>query len=209
MTKNRTITSTSFLAVEGKDEKNFFVELLKDLSINDVQVADVGGKDKFQNELSAWSIVEKFSKINRFAFIRDAEDKPAYSAFQSICSILNKLEIPQPESINSIYNDNLRKVGIFIMPDNTIEGMLENLCIKTICGSPVADCVDNYILCISQHLTKEEEKKFNKNKSRVQVFLSSKVPIVNSLGIAAQKGYWDFSHDCFDNIKNFLRDIFA
>ena len=38
------ITKKKLLAVEGKDEVNFFNELLKHLDIKNVQVEDVGGK---------------------------------------------------------------------------------------------------------------------------------------------------------------------
>jgi hypothetical protein len=208
MSKNKTIHSTSFLAVEGKDEKNFFEALLTYLSIPDVQVEDVGGKDKFKKELFAWSFVENFMKINKLAFIRDAEDKKADSGFLSICDALKSLEVPQPNSIDTVFNQNNKKVGIFIMPNNLNEGMLENLCLESISSDPIEKCINDFINCSAEYLDSSNHLKYNEPKSRVQIYLASKTPIVNSLGLGAQKGYWNFKHQCFTKISDFLRNVF-
>jgi hypothetical protein len=39
-------------------------------------------------------------------------------------------------------------------------------------------------------------------------FLATRTPIMNSLGLGAINGYWDFSHSCFDEIKAFLKSLF-
>ena len=47
----------------------------------------------------------------------------------------------------------------------------------------------------------------NFSKAKVLAFLVSKKPTVYSLGIAAEKGFWDFSHSCFDDLKSLIRQI--
>ncbi len=90
MDKNIKITSTRLLAVEGKDECNFFNALLKHLVISNVQVVNIGGKDKFPVEFPLLYNQEGFSKIQRLGFVRDAEVNPAQSAFDSICGLLKE-----------------------------------------------------------------------------------------------------------------------
>ena len=41
------------LAVEGKDEVNFFKAVLTDMAISEIDVFDVGGKDQFKQMQSS------------------------------------------------------------------------------------------------------------------------------------------------------------
>ncbi|MCU0286504.1 MAG: hypothetical protein MUF15_08890 [Acidobacteria bacterium] len=132
MSKKISILLKSFMAVEGKDEKNFFEALLKHLHINDVQCECIGGKDKFPLEMTNLYNQEGFRSIERFGFVRDAETGTAQSAFQSICGILGKHNLPYPPKLNEIKKEGSKRVGIFIMPDNFGSGMLENLCLQSI-----------------------------------------------------------------------------
>ena len=60
MDANFKITSHHLLAVEGKDEANFFKALLEDERITGVQIANLGGKEKFRVELPLLMILEEF-----------------------------------------------------------------------------------------------------------------------------------------------------
>ena len=48
MTRKITIKENRILAVEGKDEVNFFKALLKYENIEKIQIEDIGGKDNFK-----------------------------------------------------------------------------------------------------------------------------------------------------------------
>jgi len=209
MDKNLKIESTRLLAVEGKDECNFFAALLKHIALGDVQMVDIGGKEKFQIEFPLLYNLEDFEGVDRLGFIRDAESQPAQSAFASICDLLRKLRMPIPKARNEIKNDEHPHIGIFIMPDNFGTGMLENLCLKTVESLPQYHCVEEYISCVSHHQSIGEKSIFNESKARVQTYLASCSPIANSLGIGAQKGYWDFNHPCLNDIKRFLQFLFS
>ncbi|MBW1617038.1 MAG: hypothetical protein JRJ49_11055 [Deltaproteobacteria bacterium] len=208
MDKSFKIATKSLLAVEGKDECNFFKALLKHLNIKHVQLVDIGGKDRFKAEFGYLYGREGFSSIKQIGFVRDAEEKPAQSAFQSICGILKKKGLPTPDKPNQVAETQGLKIGVYIMPDNKGAGMLENLCLQTIKDKPINDCIQNYIQCLKQYQTKKEKQKYNEAKSRVQTYLASRVPIKNSLGLGALKGYWNFEHQCFQNIKQFLKQLF-
>lgn len=49
----------------------------------------------------------------------------------------------------------------------------------------------------------------NRTKSEIQIYLASKMPLVNSLGLGAVNGHWDFDHPVFNDIKQFLCDLFG
>jgi len=230
MDKKTRIISNNILAVEGNDECNFFQALLRHINIesiqwcqyiikrendpdftldhNTVQLIDIGGKDNFKREFEALAIIDGFSNIEKLGLIRDAEDRRAMEAFQSICTILRNNNLPVPDSMNSIKIDSSPRLGVFIMPDNQGTGMLETLCLHTLNRQQIESCIDEFISCFSQVMQQDEIEKFNEPKARVQSYLSSRAPIVNSLGLAAQRGFWDLSHSCFDDIKIFLYTLF-
>jgi hypothetical protein len=207
MDRNFRIEQKRLLAVEGKDECNFFSALLVNLSISRVQVVDIGGKNKFSVELPLIMNLEGFGVLSVVGFVRDAEEHTAGSAFDSICATLKKNHLPMPTTTASVVAGP-PKVGVFIMPDNQGSGMLEDLCLKTLNGQSIENCINEYMDCISSNISAEERERFNEPKARVQAYLSSRAPIVNSVGLAAGKGYWDFENPCFDGIKNFLRNLF-
>ena len=209
--KNFKIQSHQLLAVEGKDECYFFEALLKYLQIEAVQLLDIGGKDQFSEKFQALYNMEKFETLKVIGFVRDAETNLAGNAFESIGSLLKKYELPVPSlpgSITSRSVPTLITTGIFIMPDNNKTGMLESLCLQTIAATDRSQCIETFVTCFQSCLTPEEREKYKEPKSRVLAYLATKPPIVNSLGLAAQKGYWDFGHPCFQEIITFLRQLF-
>ncbi len=203
-----TFKSNRLLAVEGKDECNFFKAMLKHENINNIQIIDIGGKDRFKTEFPLMINTEGFSEVDTIGFVRDAEQSLADSAFSSICSILRKYNFPTPKNINTIIDKNNIKIGVFIVPNNIDEGMLEDLCIESVISKPIFECVNKYIECCLSHLP-ENEKNINISKAKIQTYLATKKPIANTLGLAATKGYWDFKEDCFSEIKQFIHNLFG
>lgn len=208
MGKKKEIVSSSLLMVEGKDECNFFKALFVVLGINHVQIEDMGGKDRFDAAIRAFSKMQGFDDIVNIGFVRDAENTPASAAFMSICGSLQHIDLQPPATIGKVEKICDRKIGIFIMPNNNNPGMLETVCLDSIQQNAL---YQHYILPYTDHLTAnvyEHNSQFNRAKSEVQIYLASKVPLVNSLGLGAVNGHWDFNHPVFDDIKQFLRDLF-
>lgn len=79
--------------------------------------------------------------------------------------------------------------------------MLEDLCLNSLHGSQEMSCIDAFFECIGSSELKHV------SKSKIQAYLSTKPEAVNSLGIAAAKGYWDFRHECFTSFIRFLRNF--
>nr|VFK37292.1 MAG: hypothetical protein BECKSD772F_GA0070984_101339 [Candidatus Kentron sp. SD]VFK42367.1 MAG: hypothetical protein BECKSD772E_GA0070983_101635 [Candidatus Kentron sp. SD]VFK79441.1 MAG: hypothetical protein BECKSD772D_GA0070982_10507 [Candidatus Kentron sp. SD] len=201
-----------FLAVEGKDERNFFEAMLRQLDIQGVQLVDIGGKDQFKTKFSTLYNLDGFQEVRSLGLIRDAEDKAADAAFSSICSILKKYHLPMPDAPNTVIGGKNQqgkdiRIGIFIMPNNADQGMLEDLCLKSVREERVFSCVEQYMDCCLSALP-EDERPRNHAKAKVQTYLAARKEIVNSLGVGAQAGHWEFDHGCFNDIKRFLRTLF-
>lgn len=129
------IKSKKVLAVEGKDDENFFDALLKHMNITDFEIHHVGGKDQFSKKLPALVKARNFfladgsSFVTHLAIIRDKDED---RAFKSITNIVKKTELVPPAK-PSEFSSGDPKVGVFIMPGKTIDGtMLEDLCLKTL-----------------------------------------------------------------------------
>ena len=195
-------TKTRLLVVEGKDEEVFFKELLKYLDFPDiVDIRGSNGKDKFKGLMQAFTITSGFKNIEKIAVIRDA-DNNADDAFKSVTDTLKKIQLNTPKKRGE-FSSEIPSVGVFIMPDNSSKGMLEDICLETVKEHEVMKCVEHFIVC-TQNLN---EKPKNISKAKVQAFLAAKPRIANSIGLGAQKGYWNFNSEIFRPLINFLNQL--
>ncbi|OQY27913.1 MAG: hypothetical protein B6244_09190 [Candidatus Cloacimonetes bacterium 4572_55] len=211
------IDKDNLLIVEGKDEIGFFEALLAHINAEDkVQIVPVGGKDQFKNEFPTLLESPNFSRVKSYGIVRDADDN-ADNTFQSVQGLLRRYDQPIPQASGEIISLNGVATGVFIMPGNSEEGMLENLCLKTVDDHPVSDCVDKYIDCLHKTLEHREKNTpkdpntyyFPKNEAKVKMyaFLAGMNTYIPSLGIAAKKGYFNLNSEILDDIKAFLQKL--
>ncbi|MFB0555187.1 MAG: DUF3226 domain-containing protein [Phycisphaerae bacterium] len=200
------VISSKVLAVEGLDEKNFFDKLLKYLNITDFQIEDVGGKDKFHDRFPAllkttgFFAPDESPRVTHLGIIRDKDED---EAFESISNIVATAGL-KPPTKHSKFSDDNPKVGIFIMPGSKVKGtMLEDLCLKTVENHPAMKCVNEFASCASAL----EIKPKNIPKAKVQTFLAAQPEIANSVGVGAQKNYWDFDSPALEELKQFLSHL--
>jgi hypothetical protein len=211
-----TIKKQALLLVEGKDEINFFSALLDECQIPEVQIIEVGGKDKFKLEFPALLNLEGFSNVKSYAIIRDA-DNDANATLSSIQSLLSRHHQPVPNDCGEFADNNGIRVGIYIVPGNKTEGMLENLCLDTVKNNPVLQCVDQYLSCLEENLNsgvvgfdKEQGKHYfpkNRAKARMHAFLAGQNKLVPSLGLAAKKGYFNLRSEVLSELRRFLETL--
>lgn len=195
-------TKTRLQAVEGEDEINFFKKLLEHIGIFDsVDIRQSGGKDKFKDLMKAFTITRGFRGIEMIAVIRDA-DENANNAFRSVTGTLEKIGFKSPDEPGQ-FSKGMPAVGVFIIPDNSSKGMLEDLCLDTVKDHKAMKCVDDFIACTQE--LKERPK--NIPKAKVQAFLAAKPTIVRSVGLGAQKGYWNFKSEKMHSLIAFLNQL--
>ena len=76
------ITSNKIILVEGKDEVEFISALCEREQLQSYQIIEVGGVDRFKDELPIIMNHPNFDDVNSLTIIRDA-DKSRQSAIQS------------------------------------------------------------------------------------------------------------------------------
>jgi hypothetical protein len=210
------ITQSKVLLVEGKDEENFFKALFNRCGLQYIDIWVAGGKDKFPAELEAFLLSPNIGNVESYAIIRDADDDRA-AAFQSIVALLKNQNEPYPMEQAGYGSNEKRCVGVFIMPGNQEEGMLEDLCLMTVAEHPAMRCVEGYIACLEQALAakqpgqSKESGEFyfpkNRSKARAQAFMASMHESVNAVGLAAQKGAWNLDHPILNDLKSFIKTL--
>lgn len=190
------IQSRKLICVEGRDEVYFFTAIFRYMGLTDIEILDFEGKGNFKPRIAALKLRPGFDRVTHIALIRDADSNPPESAFTSLTAILTNNGYSVPGE-NQSYSEGTPRVGVFIMPGNDEEGELEDLCLRSIYTEEVFGCINKYIECIGTKLRKE-------SKAKVLCYLASQEPIINSLGLAAEKGFWDFDNEAFNDLKSFL-----
>lgn len=212
----KSIEENRVLLGEGEDEVNFFEAYLKHIGILDLQVIEVGGKNRFKDGFELFLKDTNFNSVESYAIIRDADDS-AESTYQSIADLLRKYKQPVPSGHSEFASDDKCKVGVFIIPGNGEKGMLEDLCLRTVKDHPIMECVDIYFSCLEKKTeenipgeTKDPKTPyFPKNiaKAKSHAFLSGMHEYKPSIGIAAAKGYWDLDSEELSSMKAFLENL--
>lgn len=192
------ITQTKLLLGEGKEEVYFFNALLQHLGIGSVQVEQAGSKDNFKNFITTLPVRPGFLRVEAVAITRDADDNMT-SAFQSVCSALDRAGLERPKTV-ATYTTGKPRIGIFIMPNCLDGGMLEDLCLASVATDMAMPCMDEFFRCVEAGGRKPN----NLAKARVHAWLASQVRPDKRLGEAAQAGYWNWDDPAFNLLKQFL-----
>ena len=195
------ITQPWVLVVEGEEDKFFFEAFTEYLGLGQIQIVPLGGKTELRRNLSTLIITSGHENILSLAVVRDA-DLNAASAFQSVCDALKAVGLPAPTRPLVSTGQN-PQVTVMILPQEGVNGMLEDLCLRSVAEDSAAPCVDQYFECLQERNVPSAQ---NMSKARVQVFLASKEKTLR-LGEAAKAGYWPFSDVAFAQVKSFLQQI--
>ncbi len=210
-----TIDKEKILIVEGKDEENFLKALFKipqlEPQLENIQIKPLEGKDQLHKRMKAWVLTSGWDDVKSIGLIRDA-DKSAKSAFDSIAGVLkrNGLSIPNSPGTFSkqIPKKGKPRTGIFIISNGKDHGTLESLCLSTVKenNSKMVKCIDSFMKC-NKDLDTEYEKPKNEDKARCRAFLSLMEEDTPSLGVAAQKNYWNWESNSLKPLIEFLEQL--
>ena len=108
------------------------------------------------------------------------------------------------------------QVAVLILPPEDSRGELEDVCLRSIAGSPDLRCVESYIDCLSD--TGHPIAANRIAKARLHTYLAAgpvytsdgetiRRPPALRLGEAADAGVWDWSAPAFQQIIAFLRNL--
>lgn len=206
---DRPITTRGQLLVEGRVPEMFFREMIIAYGLtNAVEVRTFGdiSKDNLQTYLEIFTAKAAFKEtVKALGVIRDAETKPADSAFQSVCAALKGAKLSAPTGIGR-FGGGLLAVGVFILPNCRDAGMLETLCLQAAenaehtSESKLLPCVDEFFACLG----KNGQKPANPQKARFAGYALAQDVIDPQLGRAAQQGKIPWVSPSFNLLKDFL-----
>lgn len=194
------INKENILVVEGIDDIGFFRSFLGSIGITDVQIIETGSDSSFKSIIMLISKSSNLHIVRKLGFIRDADTNP-YDSYRSIYFALQRNGLPFPINPQEFNITTTPSVGIFIMPDHDSNGELEDILLRSIEGEPIENCINNYFYCIDPDVT-------FCSKAKVLAYLASfgkrKRDYVYNIATAARKGYWDFDHAVFNEVRTFL-----
>ncbi len=93
-----------------------------------------------------------------------------------------------------------------VLPDDCNQGMLETLLWESVADKPEAGCIEEYLDCAERCSGESIQRR---DKARAHAFLATRPLPHVSVGVAAQKGYWDFDHPAFAGVRAFLKQVAA
>ncbi len=191
------------LFVEGDDDKRFFESFFKHEGIENTYIEPVGGKSEFKNIIPGFTLRPNFNDVKVLGIIRDADDDGMNSAFLSLENIISRIEgynlIP-PQASNK-FSDSFPDIGIFIITKpGSDNGNLEDLCLATVQDTEAMKCVNIFWECVKK-LPKQPK---NPSKSLCQAYRSAMPESVPHIGVAAERGIWNFESKFLDKLRNFL-----
>ena len=203
------------LLVEGNDARNFFEALVARMALaGSVQVQNFGGVDELRRFLQAFVKAPGFTNVTGIGIVRDAEggatephgggaaNNPAARAFQSVRGALEHVELPAPPGPMEPAGES-PTVRVFVLPGNDEPGMLETLLCRTFADTPEERCVETFLRCAKESGNPVERP----DKARAHAWLATRRHPQVSVGVAAQKGYWDFDHQALDGVRQFLASL--
>ncbi|NBV07292.1 MAG: hypothetical protein EBS06_08700 [Proteobacteria bacterium] len=210
--------SSKTIIVEGREDKEFILNFLRKLKIDDqIYLHEIGGnnlRDESEKSLKLAASSSEFKQnVKHLAIIFDGDgdkSKTFKKVREELCKInleFEQLEFYLCDKINEI-NQSLTlknekfleiKTFLFLFEKNLEEAFLKTLSEKDL--DIIKNCIPTFFKCANA-----EEK----DKRVVQAFLSTKksgFDLARDIGVASGQGLVDFEHNYLQNLKKFLLDF--
>ena len=205
---DRPVQAPKQLLVEGRTDEMFFREFVEAMGLrNQLEVRDFGSVDDLAAFLRHFAGLKEFrERVVSLGVIRDAESKPAIAGFQAVCACLRKAGLAPPDAIGSVSGSTPR-VGVYILPDCQLPGMLETLCWSVLEADPnlvqELACVTKFMDCLRMN----KVPIVNEAKAKVWAHLSGRGKFDPLVGRAAQNKVWDWQSPALKPVADFLGSL--
>ena len=199
------------LVVEGADDKHVMYALVMHHKFQpEFDIEDAKGLSRLLNGLPA--LLTVFSRKERVGVIVDA-DTDIRSRWASIRTILvdaGYVNIPdEPDPTGTVIADEfLPWVGIWIMPDNNLPGMLEDYLTHLL---PLEDSLLNRANRVLDEIPLEERRfpARHRQKALIHTWLAWQESPGSPLGLAITQHYFSANSPQVDNLLAWLTRLFA
>ena len=196
------------LLLEGNDDQHVIWALCERYDIaENFDVIDCGGVEKLMQQLP---VRFKQSDIKTIGIIVDADTdiKNRWDSLKSILE-LQKFDLPDEIPLDGLIIDNGKvTVGIWIMPNNDLNGMLEDFIAFLVPED------DKLLLIVHETLDKIEAQKLNaylpihKAKAIIHTWLSWQEDPGTPMGLSITKKYLNTDKETCLKLINWLKQLF-
>jgi hypothetical protein len=196
--KSRGLERQHLIVTEGRDDQIVVESLAAREGASHVQVMHCQGRDNLENKIRAVAAESGFRSLVSLGIVLDAEE----SAAATQTSIEAALKAA---GLGSGTDQPRVRMHVVQRPDG--KGMMEDICLASLSGRPVMECVDAYLICCNE---RGQTDPANSSKARFQAWLSSQ-PLKSGqwyfLGTAIESDLLDLGHPAFDPLRAFVRAV--
>ena len=192
--------------------------MLKALRLNNIiHLYRYRGRDNLASGLVNVVNNQRFEELKHLGIVRDADfDTDALSSVRSSIDRVNRetgRELARPETHMEPAGES-PKVSTIILPDEGVDGMLEDLVLNALSEDSVSSCVEDYFACLGEHGIS-----LNRNalpKAKVRVFIAGKVVDDEGFGkdrdswemrYAFRSDWWSWDSPAFNKVKTYLTQL--
>lgn len=204
----------SHLFVEGNNDKHVILAL-RDKYIIDKSfgIVDCGSIEKVFTSLELY-VNENASKVKTIGIVIDADTdiQKKWEKSKKILLATNKYIIPDVLPLTGLVvkseDSNYPTVGVWIMPDNNLNGMLEDFLIAlTDDNDPILQEVDSTLIEIEKKNI-QKYKPIHKTKAKIHTFLAWQEEPGIPMGRAITKRYLNPDSPLSLSFANWLKELF-
>jgi len=217
--------------VEGEGDRGFFEQVCKSLELNPaIKVAlpkdyqadyetqlrnSKQGVLKLLEDLLS-ELLDEVAPTKRLAIIVDADHEQEQGlGYQKTVEQVSKIAANYDFTLvknqaNGLYfkhNDGLAEFGLWVMPNNQTDGMLEDF-IKT-CITPNEQSLFGHAVQIVQNVPNPKFKPHHYSKAEVATWLAWQKPPGHGLYYAVYDNLLDINHALFQEMELWLKNIFT
>ena len=220
------MSSSKIIMVEGESDKSFFEEVCKILGLNTkIQVApprDIGGqhnsKEGIFKHLSSLLPLLDQGQLTHLAVVMDADHQLAgglgcnatISRMESILTpfgfSLRKNSDPKKSGLVFDHNDGLNSIGVWVMPNNQNEGMIEDW--MKMCVSASEKTLLQHAIQITKALPIQKFKEHHRSKAEIATWLAWQSKPDRGAYHALQENNFDSNSPAFQQLVDWLKRIF-
>lgn len=196
------------LLVEGKDDEHVLYAIFEKYKVE--QTFKVKSKQGIDELLKSIPILLK-TDIDTLGIVVDT-DNSIVSRWDSISNILESYNYEIPKKISKkgmvLDHEDYSKFGLWLMPDNNNNGMLEDFISYLIPDQDsLFDKVENFISALENEKL-QQYKQVHRAKAKLHTWLALQETPGVPMGLAIKKKYLDTDHISCQNFVQWINDLF-
>lgn len=198
------------LLVEGKDDMHVILALCQKFNIpENFSVHDCEGIEPLLEQIKVWL---KSSAVKNLGIIVDADTDIA-ARWQQLKEILDDAQVEHPETLDASgyigVNEKGQKVGIWMMPNNNLNGMLEDFIQFLVPPDDALLPEARQILATLEAKAVQQYKDVHQSKALIHTWLAWQEDPGTPLGLAITKKYLTVEEENCRVLMTWISKVFA